>query len=124
MIAMSEQEFVAGDQVWPTLKRLARRSSGSNRVAVAYLGDGAGDFLRLGKGDVLIVDLSEANAKNGSVSPHEVSRLMDRGVEVFVADKLHPYLCCEICHYKDGVLGCDPPICGAACAGAAPPRGP
>jgi phosphatidylserine/phosphatidylglycerophosphate/cardiolipin synthase-like enzyme len=84
-----KQEFVAGEQVWPTLQRLARRTSGSNRIASAYLGDRAGHYLRLGEGDILVVDLSEANAKNGIVSPREISRLIERGVQVFMADKLH-----------------------------------
>jgi hypothetical protein len=85
---MTKHEFVAGD-VWETLRDLARHSGGRKWVASAYLGTGASDEIGLGQGDVLLVALSERNAKNGSVSPHEISRLCDLGVEVFVEEYLH-----------------------------------
>ena len=86
---MAKHEFIAGDAVWPRLRELGRRARGSKQVASAYLGDGAGDFVSLDEGDTLLVALSEANAKNGSVCPGEVRRLMERGVRVFVDPHLH-----------------------------------
>ena len=80
--------FVAGEAVWPTLRRLAE-TSGRKAVASAYLGDGMGRSLQLGEGDRLVVALTVTNSKNGSVSPFEVRRLLEQGVEVFVVDQLH-----------------------------------
>lgn len=88
--SISAPEFIAGDDVWKTLRDVARRAKGPKRIAVAYLGDGAGDLIHLGEGDQLLVALTEANCKAGCVSPREVSRLLDRGVDVFVdEDDLH-----------------------------------
>ena len=80
--------FVAGEAVWPTLRRLAE-TTGRKAVASAYLGDGMGRSLQLGDGDRLVVALTVTNSKNGSVSPFEVRRLLEQGVEVFVVDQLH-----------------------------------
>jgi hypothetical protein len=53
------------------------------------LGDGGGKLLYLKRGDVLIVALTEANARNGSVCPAEIERLQRKGVQVFIAPSLH-----------------------------------
>ena len=82
-------EFITGDDVWPKLKELASSTTGPKLVASAYLGDRAGDLLALKGADVLVVALSEGNAKNGSVSPKEIQRLMRIGVEIFVDEHLH-----------------------------------
>lgn len=86
---VAKQEFIFGEAVWATLGELARRASAGKMVATGYLGDRAGDRLRLGEGDVLLVAMSEGNAKNGSVSPKEVRRLQRLGTEVFVDERLH-----------------------------------
>jgi hypothetical protein len=75
--------------VWRTLHELAERRCGQKLIASAYLGDRSSDRLGLGNGDVLVVALSEANARNGSVSPKALLRLMRRGVSVFVEESLH-----------------------------------
>lgn len=86
----SIEKFITGEDVWATLQELAKSARGQQKfVATGYLGDGAGDLLELGRGDVLAVALSKANAKNGSVSPKEIRRLQKRGVEVCVDARLH-----------------------------------
>jgi PLD-like domain len=82
-------KFIAGEDVWAKLQALAKSASGAKYVATGYLGDGAGKLLGLGAGDVLAVALSKRNAKNGCVSPKEVRRLIDRGVEVCIDQDLH-----------------------------------
>ena len=82
-------QLVTGADVWPKLKELGASTSGPRSFATAYLGDGAGDQLGLRAGDTLVVALSEGNAKNGSVSPREIRRLMRRGVETYVEEQLH-----------------------------------
>lgn len=54
-----------------------------------FLGNGGGKLLHLKRGDVLIVALTEANARNGSVCPAEIERLQAKGVQVFLLPNLH-----------------------------------
>jgi hypothetical protein len=58
-------------------------------VAAPFLGSNGGKLLRLKRGDVLIVALTEANSRNGSVCPAEIGRLQRKGVHVFLAPDLH-----------------------------------
>ena len=58
-------------------------------MAAPYLGKGAAELLALARGDVLLCALSEANCLSGSVCPHEVQVLQNRGVRVFIREDLH-----------------------------------
>lgn len=48
-----------------------------------------GKLLYLKRGDTLIVALTEANSRNGSVCPAEIARLQAKGVRVFLSPSLH-----------------------------------
>lgn len=54
-----------------------------------FLGDGGGKLLHLKRGDVLVVALTIANSRNGSVCPDEIKRLQAKGVKVFLSPVLH-----------------------------------
>jgi len=90
-------EFVHGGQLWETIQALSRSCRGPKRVASAYIGNGAGKKIGLGAGDRLLVALSTANVKNGTVSPHELRRLKGLGVEVFLEATLHA----KVYHFGD-----------------------
>jgi len=74
--------------LWPTIANLARQSK-HKHVAVAYLGKGATELLPLGKGDSLVVDMSEAKVKAGDTNPWEVEKYLKGGVEVYTCSDLH-----------------------------------
>lgn len=82
-------EFLDHHHLWATLRERTRLSKGKNFVAVPYLGKGAAKLLALAQGDVLLCALSEANCRNGSVSPREVQVFQSRGVRVFIREDLH-----------------------------------
>jgi hypothetical protein len=82
-------DFLDHHNLWATLAKRTRLSMGRNLVAVPYLGKGAAKLLALARGDVLLCALSEANCRNGSVSPREVQVLQSRGVRVFIRENLH-----------------------------------
>ena len=46
-------------------------------------------MLRLAKGDVLIVDMSEARVKVGATDPALIRQYMDKGVAVYSLQRLH-----------------------------------
>jgi PLD-like domain len=74
--------------VWEKISELTHRAK-SRQVAVAYIGSDALDMLPLGKGDTLIVDLSDGAVKSGSTDPSVIRRYFHRGVNVFSYRGLH-----------------------------------
>jgi hypothetical protein len=82
-------QFLGNDDTWRELRAISRRRNCPLYVAVPFLGDGAGNLLHLKRGDVLVVALTEANSRNGSVCPAEIERLQRKGVEVFLSPYLH-----------------------------------
>ncbi|MDO8127802.1 MAG: phospholipase D family protein [Candidatus Brocadiales bacterium] len=74
--------------LWPTITRLVRKSK-RNCIAVAYLGKGACKLLPLGRGDSLLVDMSEGAVKSGQTCPEEVEKYYKRGVSVYTRENLH-----------------------------------
>lgn len=75
-------------ELWQKITHLARNSK-VRHVAVAYLGTGASELLPMKKGDVLVVNMSLANVKNGQVNPFEVQKYYEKGVKVFNCKNLH-----------------------------------
>jgi hypothetical protein len=59
------------------------------RAAVAYFGTGGSKLLPLRRGDQLIVDMSMGCVRAGATNPHEVKKLLRRGVQVFSRPHLH-----------------------------------
>src|SRR5882672_8854393 len=82
-------KFLGNEDTWRELRAISRRRKCPLYVAVPYLGDGSGKLLHLTRGDVLVVALTEANSRNGSVCPAEIQRLQANGVQVFLHPRLH-----------------------------------
>lgn len=88
-------QFLGNDDTWKTLRAISRHHNRPLYVAVPFLGNGGGKLLYLKRGDVLVVALTEANARNGSVCPAEIKRLQTKGVKVHLSPYLHAkvFLC-------------------------------
>jgi len=82
-------QFLGNDDIWRELRAISRHRKCPLYVAVPYLGNAGGKLLYLKRGDVLIVALTLANSRNGSVCPSEIGRLQAKGVRVFLAPYLH-----------------------------------
>lgn len=81
--------FLGNEDIWRELREISRHRKCQLYVAVPYLGNAGGRLLYLKRGDVLVVALTEANSRNGSVCPAEIERLQAKGVRVFLAPYLH-----------------------------------
>ena len=81
--------FLADKEIWRELRTLSRQRKYALYIAVPFLGNGGGRLLSLKRGDVLVVALTEANSRNGSVCPAEIGRLRRKGVKVFLSPNLH-----------------------------------
>ncbi len=76
------------DDVWEYISKCAKQNK--NRcVAVAYLGTNASKYLRLGSGDVLVVDASENSIRSGNTNPLEIAQYLKDGVHVYSYENLH-----------------------------------
>jgi hypothetical protein len=84
---MSNIEFLA-DDIWGRMSELAKVSK-RRHVAVAYIASAGMKMLRLAKGDVLIVDMSEGRVKVGATDPALIRQYMDKGVAVYSLQRLH-----------------------------------
>jgi hypothetical protein len=80
-------ELLAGN-LWNEIKRLSKTSK-RKYLAVAYIGRGASKFLRLTKGDSILVDMSEKSVKNSQTDPWEIEKYHKKGVAVFNCANLH-----------------------------------
>jgi PLD-like domain len=69
------------------LRELADKSIG--HVAVPFLGADAATRLPLKKGSVLVTRVTEEDVRRGLVSPREILRYLDSGVEVHSCKNLH-----------------------------------
>lgn len=84
---MAKTKFLS-EGVWEKISELTHNAK-SRHVAVAYIGSDALDMLPLGKGDTLIVDLSDGPVKSGSTDPSVIRRYFHKGVNVFSYRGLH-----------------------------------
>jgi len=82
-------QFLGSGDTWRTLRSISRHRNCPLYVAAPFLGDGGGKLLHLKRGDVLIVALTIANSRNGSVCPKEIERLQAKGVKVCLSPVLH-----------------------------------
>jgi hypothetical protein len=89
---MQEGQFIAGDEIWPSLRSRAVSSSGRRIAVTAYLGAGASEMLPLRKDDILLCALSLSNCRAGTVYPSEIRLLMNNGVKVYTDADLHAKL--------------------------------
>jgi hypothetical protein len=82
-------QFLGSGDTWRTLRSISQHRNSPLHVAVPFLGKDGGKLLHLKRGDILIVALTLANARNGSVCPDEIERLQKQGVTVFLSSALH-----------------------------------
>jgi hypothetical protein len=68
---------------------MASRTHAPSFVAVSFLSGGASERLPLKSGDLLVVRFDRAAVKSGLVSPKEILRYLNRGVEVHAIANLH-----------------------------------
>jgi hypothetical protein len=69
------ERFLSDEALWKELQSLSKSRKRRLLVAVPYVGSDTRELLHLRSGDVLVVALTLANARNGSVCPAEISRL-------------------------------------------------
>jgi hypothetical protein len=82
-------KFLGNEDTWRELRAASRHRAHPLFIAVPFLGNGGGKLLSLKQGDALVVALTKANSINGSVCPAEIERLQAKGVQVFLAPRLH-----------------------------------
>src|SRR3990170_3851068 len=75
--------------IWPTLTAAAKKSSGPSDGAVAYFGSSGSTLLPLSEGSRLVVDASDQAIKCGQPNPHELAKMLKKGVRVFSVPNLH-----------------------------------
>jgi hypothetical protein len=85
---MSKISFLINEDIWDIIPKIIKASNHTD-VVVAYLGTDGSKLLPLKKGDRLVVDMSIATVKAGATNPHEIEKLIKRGVEVFSRRNLH-----------------------------------
>ncbi|HZS41491.1 MAG TPA: phospholipase D-like domain-containing protein [Polyangia bacterium] len=73
--------------IWKRITKLAKRKRAF--VAVAYCAKGAAQLLPLSKGSTLVVDMSLRAVKSGQTDPKEITKLLDKGVDVHSCENLH-----------------------------------
>jgi hypothetical protein len=81
--------FLSGNEVWDTIDRLAASTNRPRKIAVAFVGPGAFQRLRLKRGDSLHCALSVRNARTGVVCPADLQKLRRRGIKLFAEESLH-----------------------------------
>lgn len=81
-------EVFSGQGVWDQLE--GHLDGGERRsAAIAYIGSRANDWLRLGRGDVLIFDGDDKSIKQNHVDLAVIGKLMKAGVLLFSQPGLH-----------------------------------
>jgi hypothetical protein len=77
---------VISNNVWGEIQRLASKSK-TRRAAIAYVT--IDKHLKFGKGDVLVVDASDAAIECGETSAAVLRQAYKRGAKLFSSDRLH-----------------------------------
>lgn len=85
---MSTTSLLINDDIWRVLPEIIKSSKRIN-AAFAYFGQDGAKLLPLKRGDCLVVDMSPAMVKAGVTNPHEIEKLIKRGVKVFSRQNLH-----------------------------------
>jgi hypothetical protein len=73
--------------VWPRITALAKRNNAF--CAVPYFGTGGSSLLPLKKGSVLVVKFDRAAMRAGQTNPHDIIRLLEKGVKIYACGNLH-----------------------------------
>lgn len=85
---MNTSRFLSNCEIWKEIEKLIK-SLRRVDAAIAYLGTGGANLLRLREGDRLITDMSMATVRAGGTNPFEVEKFIQRGVHVFSRRSLH-----------------------------------
>jgi hypothetical protein len=75
--------------IWKEITAAVKRRRGKAFVAVPYFGQAGSRLLPLRKGDMLVVNASEAAVRSGQTYPDGLRRLLNRGVQIYSLDNLH-----------------------------------
>lgn len=75
--------------IWPTIKEAAKQSKFRCFAASAYFGAGASKLLPLREGDCLVVNAGINAVSSGQTCPHDLIKLLNKGVNVYDSQKLH-----------------------------------
>ena len=86
LCAINKMDELLSDNLWPTIKRLAKRSS-SKRAAVAYVT--SEEYVEFGEGDVLVTDASHEAIASGQTNAKLLERAFERGAKLYSLDGLH-----------------------------------
>jgi hypothetical protein len=80
--------FVGNDDLWNVVLAHVRRAKRVS-AAIAYMGQNGAKLLPLKRGHRLVVDMSLSAVRQGVTDPHEVRKLLKKGVRVFTRGSLH-----------------------------------
>ena len=86
MIAIIHMNELLCDKLWPTIRRLAKRSA-SKWAAIAYVSSDA--LIKFGKGDLLITDASNHAIVMGQTSAQVLNRAYKRSAKLYSLPGLH-----------------------------------
>lgn len=85
---MSKTSLLINNDLWRVLPEVIKASKHTS-AAFAYFGQDGAKLLPLKNGDCLVVDMSPATVKAGTTNPHEIEKLIKRGIRVFTRQNLH-----------------------------------
>jgi hypothetical protein len=80
MALTRDMDKLLSDNLWPTIKRLAKKSS-AKRAAVAYVT--SEEYVKFGDGDVLITDASDQAIASGQTNAKLLARAHRRRAQLF-----------------------------------------
>lgn len=82
-------KFLSVDQPWSDISEVLDQTRAKVFCAIGYIGKDAPSILRLGEGDVLVCDASDATVKSGSTYPEALLEYAIAGVNVYSISGLH-----------------------------------
>lgn len=85
---MNRTSFLSNETLWQTLSAKLKAARHVD-AAFAYFGSGGAKLLPLKRGSRLVVNMSLASLRAGATNPHEIEKLIRKGVQVFSRRNLH-----------------------------------
>lgn len=82
-------KFLSVDQPWADISEVLDKTRAKVFCAIGYIGKDAPSILRLGEGDVLVCDASDATVKSGSTYPEALLTYAKSGVRIYSVSGLH-----------------------------------
>jgi len=81
-------KFLNKQDLWAEIKSLSILAKKS-LIAVAYLGNGSANKLKLKQGDILVTCMSLQALQTGQTNPYEVEKFLRKGIRVYTKNYLH-----------------------------------